>query len=515
MTNSGGTDTTATTVSDTVDAAFVVTSVTFTNSAGVSGTCTAQQNVSCNVGVIVANGGTATVTISGNVPVPASGLCPSVSNQASASATNATTANSNTVTTTVVCSPNVTINKSGPASIGQGGAITYTITVSNSGTAGAPNVSITDDLDNSITGVSASISGGVGAPACVVGALNVVTCGFDLSNVNSPTADHVAVITITGNAPVGSCPLVSNQATGTYGRGTAIPPSGTVTTQVTGCGGGGGANAGLSVIKGGPARAHVGDTITYTFDVSLIPNSPPLTNVTLTDPVCDPSTLVGPTKTGGDQDAVLEAGEVWSYSCTHLITATDPDPLPNTATATGTDPTGGTVSGSGTHLVDIIHPDIDLVKEADPTSGSPGAVITYTYTVTNTGDVDLVNVSVDDDVLGHICDIAVLHPQQTVVCTGAYRIPKHSPLQITNIAIAGGIDPLGDTVSARDEATIDVVLGTTVTPPTKTPPGGVAFTGSSAVLPLGALALVLLLLGSGMLWAGRGRERPAPGSDEG
>jgi uncharacterized repeat protein (TIGR01451 family) len=637
VTNSGGTDTTATTVTDTVDPAFVVTSVTFTNSGGGSGTCTAQQGVSCNVGVIVANGGTATVTISGNVPVPASGLCPSVSNQASASATNATTASSNTVTTTVVCSANVTINKSGPASIGQGGTITYTVTVSNSGTASAPNVNITDDLDDSLTGVSASISGGVGAPACGVGALNVVTCGFDLSGVNSPTADHVAVITITATAPVGSCPLLSNQATGTYGRGTAISPSGIVTTQVTGCGGGvgspglsitktadaasvsagspvgyvitvtssgtvaalgvhlsdplptapgmtwsvaGGSGAGscsiganvlncnfgdmtpgaqfsvhvtspttaascatlnntanatssnastvsassritvtcasgIQVDKRGPAQAHVGDTITYTFDVSLIPNSPPLTNVTLTDPICDPTTLAGPTKTGGNQDAVLETGEVWSYSCTHQITTADPDPLPNTATATGTDPNGGTATGSGTHLVDIIHPDIDIVKVADPTSGSPGDVITYTYTVTNSGDVDLFNVSVDDNVLGHICDVALLHPQETVVCTGTYRIPKNSPLQITNIAIVGAADPLGDPVGARDEATIDVVLGTTVTPPTKTPPSGVAFTGSSAVLPLGALALVLLLLGSGMLWAGRGRETHAPGSDEG
>src|SRR5206468_2452172 len=112
-------------------------------------------------------------------------------------------------------------------------------------------------------------------------------------------------------------------------------------------------------------------------------------------------------------------------------------------------------------------------------------------------------------------DVPVLHPHETIVCTGTYRIPRNSPLQITNIAIVGAADPLGDPVSARDEATIDVVLGTTVTPPTKTPPSGVAFTGSSAALPLGALALVLLLLGSGMLWAGRRRETHAPGTDEG
>jgi uncharacterized repeat protein (TIGR01451 family) len=634
VTNSGGTDTTATTVTDTVDPAFVVTAVSFTNSAGGSGNCTAQQSVSCNVGVIVANGGTATVTISGNVPAQATGPCPSVSNQASASATNATVAHSNTVTTTVTCSADIAVTKTGPASIKPGDQLSYTITVSNlgnvsesnvsfsdtlpasvtfvslsslggwtcttpavgsggtvscsnptvlagsshqftltvahdgvscadvvntatatpngsnasnnsshvtttvncapdltlsksgpstvqvgaplsytvtlhnGGTADATNVEVVDDLDNSLTNVGATSTQGT----CLITAGNVVTC-----TVGTVTPNQTVTIAITATAPSGTCPLISNQATGTYGPlgGTAIPPSGTVTTQVNGCGGGGGSASGIQVDKRGPAQAHVGDTITYTFDVSLIPNSPPLTNVTLTDPICDPSTLAGPTKTGGNQDALLQAGEVWSYSCTHLITAADPDPLPNTATATGTDPAGGTVTGSGTHLVDIIHPDIDLVKEADPTSGSPGTVITYTYTVTNSGDVDLFNVSVDDNVLGHICDVALLHPHETVVCTGTYRIPKNSPLQVTNIAIVGAADPLGDPVSARDEATIDVVLGTTVTPPTKTPPSGIAFTGSSVVLPLGTLALVLLLLGSGMLWAGRGRETHAPGSDEG
>ncbi|MEX2203325.1 MAG: hypothetical protein WD965_04475, partial [Actinomycetota bacterium] len=51
-----------------------------------------------------------------------------------------------------------------------------------------------------------------------------------------------------------------------------------------------------------------------------------------------------------------------------------------------------------------------------------------------------------------------------------------------------------------------VVLGRTVTPttppPTRTPPGGIAFTGPGSAAPLMALAFALLTLGMGLLWAG-------------
>lgn len=50
------------------------------------------------------------------------------------------------------------------------------------------------------------------------------------------------------------------------------------------------------------------------------------------------------------------------------------------------------------------------------------------------------------------------------------------------------------------------VLGRTITP-TKTPPGGTAFTGSNGTLGFGAMALALLLFGSGLMWAGYRRRR--------
>jgi len=52
------------------------------------------------------------------------------------------------------------------------------------------------------------------------------------------------------------------------------------------------------------------------------------------------------------------------------------------------------------------------------------------------------------------------------------------------------------------------VLPTTVTP------GGTAFTGVEDVVPIGALALMLMTSGSGLLWAGSRRRRQDGSEDQ-
>jgi hypothetical protein len=117
--------------------------------------------------------------------------------------------------------------------------------------------------------------------------------------------------------------------------------------------------------------------------------------------------------------------------------------------------------------------------------------------------VPLFDLSVDDDILGHVCDVRVLRPGETVVCVGTYTIPAGANVSITNIAIAGGTDPGERHVSDVDDETIHVVLGSTVTPvPTRTPPAGLAFTGNGLALALGAIGIALLVVGSGLLWIG-------------
>ncbi len=412
------------------------------------------------------------------------------------------------------CASNLTITKQGPASVGQGGAITYTITVKNTGNAQATGVIVTDDLADSLTGVAGSFdvdpgsAGGTGT--CSVAAGNNVSCsvGTLAANDGGANGPDEVVVTITANAPVGQCPTITNQASVTANGQEGAINSNTVTTTVTGC-----ATppppppppptpAGIQVVKGGPAQAHVGDTITYTFAVSLAAGSASLTNITITDPICSATPTLG-TKTGGDQDTTLETGETWNYSCTHVVTATDPDPLPNTVTVTGTGP-NGQVSDTDTHSVDIIHPAIQIVKTAKPTSIGPGETVTYTYAVTNKGDVTLFDVKVTDNKLGNICTIAQLDVGETKTCTADFTASSGFGGPVDNVGKAKGHDVTGFSVEDTDHASIDVVLGTTVTP--VTPPSGVAFTGASGVVRLAGLALLLLLVGTGILFLTRRRE---------
>jgi uncharacterized repeat protein (TIGR01451 family) len=312
------------------------------------------------------------------------------------------------------------------------------------------------------------------------------------------------VVTISATAP-NTCVELSNTATVDSDQ-TSPQTSNGVTTTITGCvppSPPPPTTAGIQVVKGGPTVAHVGDTITYTFAVSLAPGSATLTNITLVDPICSATpTLVS--KTGGDQDTALEIGETWNYRCAHVVTATDPDPLPNTVTVTGTGPSGQ-VSDTDSHSVDIIHPDIRIVKKANPDSIGPGETVTYTFKVTNTGDVTLFDVNVTDDKLGHICTIGRLDVGETRTCTADFTASSDFGGPLVNVGKAKGHDVTGVSVQDTDRVSIDVVLGKIVTLPV-TPPSGLAFTGPSDLVQMAGMALLLLVLGTGILFFTRRRE---------
>jgi hypothetical protein len=257
---------------------------------------------------------------------------------------------------------------------------------------------------------------------------------------------------------------------------------------------------GILIVKSGPELAHVGDTITYTFDVSLT-TPEPLFDVVVTDDRCDQGAPIFESETNGNGDQVLEDGEVWHYTCTHKITASDPDPLPNTATVNGTSDDGRNTSDTDDHSVDIIHPDIRIVKTVNPDNGAPGEIVTYTFAVTNTGDTTLYDISVDDDIIGHIGDIDVLEPNASVSLTADYVLPA-SDVPLINVGVAAGHDELGGNVKDDDDASVTIVEASNPhKPPTKPP---TAFTGSDAAR-MGLIAAALLALGLLALVAGRRR----------
>jgi hypothetical protein len=103
----------------------------------------------------------------------------------------------------------------------------------------------------------------------------------------------------------------------------------------------------IQVVKDGPATAHSGDTLTFSYTVTN-PGNVPLTGVTATDDKCSPLT-----RTGDTSDTTLDPGDTWTYTCSYVIqwSQGDANPVVNTVTTCGTPPGGGN-PGGGTPVCD-------------------------------------------------------------------------------------------------------------------------------------------------------------------
>ncbi|KKK78257.1 hypothetical protein LCGC14_2845380, partial [marine sediment metagenome] len=159
----------------------------------------------------------------------------------------------------------------------------------------------------------------------------------------------------------------------------------------------------------------IGNPITWTYDVTN-PGNVPLANVTVTDDNGTPGdtaddfepTLV----TGGDTngDGLLDPGETWQYTETSTATAGQytniavvvgtpvlgiDEPIPEAENVTADDPSNYLGVNAKIHIEKATNGDND-----DAPTGPivlVGSPITWTYEVTNPGNVPLSNVTVTDD----------------------------------------------------------------------------------------------------------------------
>jgi uncharacterized repeat protein (TIGR01451 family) len=212
----------------------------------------------------------------------------------------------------------------------------------------------------------------------------------------------------------------------------------------------------ISVTKTGDVTlAHVGDTVTYTVTVTNTGDST-LHDVYVTDDVTG-QTYYKVDDTGSD---TLTPAATWTFSYTYTILETDPDPLVNTATAYGTDPFGTVVTDEDTHTVEILNPDIEVIKSASPTVIHNGDSVTYTYTVENTGDCTL-TVSVSDDQLGDLtADFEAANSGSDVLDAGdsvTFTVTTDIYVDTVNIVTATGTDELGLDVTDTASASVDVL----------------------------------------------------------
>jgi hypothetical protein len=155
----------------------------------------------------------------------------------------------------------------------------------------------------------------------------------------------------------------------------------------------------------GPFLA-VGSTATFTYTVTSTGGTS-LQNVVLTDDNGTPGNTADDftvTLAGGDTNSnnILEATETWTYTATRVVTAGQ---YTNIATVTAEDLSGNDVTDTDPSSHFGVSAAINVVKstngqDANTTPGvfiAVGGTATFTYVVTNTGNVPLATVVLRDD----------------------------------------------------------------------------------------------------------------------
>ena len=195
----------------------------------------------------------------------------------------------------------------------------------------------------------------------------------------------------------------------------------------------------------GPEIA-VGAPVTWTYVVTNT-GDVPLTGVKVTD---DKGVTVSCPKTA------LQPGE--SMTCTGNGTA-QAGQYKNVGAVTGQPPCGNPVSDDDPSHYFGDSPENPAIKIVKKTNGQDantapgpevavGSTVTWTYIVTNTGDVALSNVKVTDDKgVAVSCPKTTLAVGESMTCTGS---GKAQACQYANLGTASGKSPGGQTVSASD-----------------------------------------------------------------
>jgi uncharacterized repeat protein (TIGR01451 family) len=317
--------------------------------------------------------------------------------------------NTATTNTTVVVGSDVSVAKTGPASVGSGGNIAYTVTVSNIGTSDALGVTLSDAIPAGATFFSESQTGG---PVFVcsnpsVGGTGTISCSIATLGVG---ATATFSITLTANAAAGA--TITNTATvsSTSTDANAGNNSASASTIVAG--------PDLAVTKSdAPDPVIPGSNITYTITV-MNNGTGGAHNVSLTDTLPAGTTFVSEMQTAGPAFSCLNPapGAGGTINCTIALlgaatTATfnvvvqvgssvaTGTVISNTATASTTDTESNTTNNSATTTTTVSATalaDLVVSKTDAPDPVSAGSTITYTITLTNSGGAAAASVSLTD-----------------------------------------------------------------------------------------------------------------------
>ena len=358
------------------------------------------------------------VTISGTYTIPEGNYPNGLLNTAEVTGEcNGMTVTDQDTHTVTILRTDISVDKTGPNTAEVGETITYTITVTNTGDVDLYNVLVTDAK----LGFSQTIA--------VLAARADVSFDVDYTVTEGDYPSTQNTANAAGANEFGADP-VSDQ------------DNHTISVLRTG----------IEVTKTAKDTAEVGEEITYTITVENT-GDVALTNVNLVDAML-----------GIDETFDLAVGQTRTFTGTYTVTAED-DLIVNTASATGTNSSGGDeVSDEASHTTNVLRTGITITKTG-PEEADVGEVITYTITVTNTGDVDLYNVLVVDAKLGFSETIPVLAAGDFVTFDINYLVTDADYPTLENTAVVTATNEFGaDPVEAVDNHDV-LVFREEVIPP--------------------------------------------------
>ncbi|WP_343764442.1 DUF7507 domain-containing protein, partial [Gangjinia marincola] len=349
-----------------------------------------------------------------------------------------------TAITPIDATPSIVVTKTettGLDASSDGQVLTYEITVENNGNTSLTNVNVVDTLPDATTATVTFVSGDTDGDGVldlgetwVYSASYTVTqadidAGMDLVNEACVTTDQIGTpVCDTAITPIDATPSIA-----------------VVKTQTTGP---------------NPVTAS-GQTLGYTITVENTGNVT-ITNVNAVDTLPDGTTgtLVF---AGGDTDGdnALDVDETWTYTINYITTQADVDAgadLVNTASVTA-DQIIDPVEDTAVTPVDQ-NPQLTLVKIVDSAGDEVGEDVVYEITVTNTGNVTIDNIVIDDvdvTLISGDFNVGTLAPGEFATITVAQTITQDDINAgfIQNSATVEGDapndDPVTDVSDSGDE----------------------------------------------------------------
>lgn len=413
---------------------------------------------------------------------------------------------------TIPAAPAITLVKRGahaPGTTGHiGEMLDYTFTAENTGNTTLTGVTVSDPLP----GLSDIAYTWPGAPGVLSpGQVVTATATYTVTRADVQGLDGVTnTVTVTGTPPAGE------DVTAQDSVHLDTPARTGIQIEKTGA------------LQRSDAAPVAGDVVDFTFMVTNLGDLD-LHDVGLADRMAGLSAI---TYHWPGADGTLQAGQVMTAVAQYTLTQADIDAgsVSNTASTAGTPPTGDAVTDDDTATVVLpAAPALVLVKTATHSGAAAwdtGDVVSYRFTLTNTGNVTETGVTIGDPMAG-LSAIeyswpgapGVLAPGQEVTATATYHLTSSDLLRgrLTNTATATS----DQGASAEDGVTLIDQPAPPTPPATGTGEGSaagagqgpaptagegdtLARTGSDALLPL---LLAVVLLAAGRLLTGMGARR--------